>query len=96
MKFICEFKFKKGAFEKTIEIATDEELVRKSLLESVKNLDDLQNFDEQLRGAILLTSAVVGLLKIGLDKKEILSVLENIFIIEISENEFSPGSSKIN
>lgn len=95
MKFICDFKFKKEALEKAIQVANNKKLMQNSLLKSIKNLNDLQNFDKQLRGAILLTSVASGLLRVGLDEEKALTALENIFIVEITEGELSPGNDLI-
>lgn len=96
MKFICDLKFKKEALEKAIKVAANKKQIQNSLLKSVKSLNNLQDFDEQLTGAILLALAAVGLFKIGLNEEEALTALENLFIIEIEEGELSPGSSKKN
>ena len=96
MKYKASFTFKKGVLEKAIDVAiTREGLIKKSLLKRAHSHDDPDKYEIENRGAILLASVAIGLIKLGFSKEQALSILESMFILEISKGEISPGNDEI-
>lgn len=79
--------------DKTLNCLIDNKGDIKNLCIFLKESDKIKNFRKNTKGLILLKFTIIGLLKSGFDKKEILEALKKL--LEIDKNQLSPGNEKI-